>query len=178
MKATKQHAKAKAKAPAKAKTPTKAKAKRGIRLQFGVLPYRHAANGKLEVLLVTTRQSGRWIIPKGSPIKGLSPSASAAQEAFEEAGVRGSVKTRALGSFEFEKSVTETGTLVPCEVVVFPFLVARQSKSWPEQDQRICRWFDPAEAMLQVLDEGLASLIWSFHERKRKANKTTRKSGK
>ena len=60
-----------------------------MRVQYGALPYRFAADGSLEVLIVTTRRTRRWIIPKGWPIHGLTPAKSAAREAFEEAGVRG-----------------------------------------------------------------------------------------
>ena len=63
--------------------------KRAVRVQYGALPYRFTHDAELEILLLTTRQSKRWIIPKGWPIKGLRPAKSAAREAFEEAGVRG-----------------------------------------------------------------------------------------
>ena len=58
-----------------------------MRVQYGILPYRRTKPNSLEVLLITTRQSRRWIIPKGWPIKGLKPVKSAAREAYEEAGV-------------------------------------------------------------------------------------------
>jgi 8-oxo-dGTP pyrophosphatase MutT (NUDIX family) len=67
-------------------------------VQYGALPYRFTKSGAPEILLVATRQTKRWIIPKGWPIKGLKPAKSAAREAYEEAGVRGSVKTKAIGT--------------------------------------------------------------------------------
>jgi 8-oxo-dGTP pyrophosphatase MutT (NUDIX family) len=78
--------------------PKKQSAKRGVvSAQYGVLPYRFTEAAALEVLIVTTRQSKRWIVPKGWPIKGLTPSKSAAREAFEEAGVIGRVPKAAIG---------------------------------------------------------------------------------
>jgi 8-oxo-dGTP pyrophosphatase MutT (NUDIX family) len=74
------------------------KTNRAIRLQYGVLPYRFTETNSLEVLLVTTRQTRRWIVPKGWPIKGLKPPRSAAREAYEEAGIRGTVGAKAIGS--------------------------------------------------------------------------------
>jgi len=139
-------------------------AKRAVRVQFGALPYRISARGELELLLVTTRQSGRWIIPKGGPVKGLKAAASAAQEAYEEAGVRGVVKARPIGRFNFEKSLAE-GVMIPCEVAVFSLYVTKQYSSWPEQTQRICRWFEPAEALAKLTDEGLISIVGSFIDR-------------
>jgi 8-oxo-dGTP pyrophosphatase MutT (NUDIX family) len=79
----------------------------------------------LEILLLTTRRSKRWIIPKGWPIKGLRPAKSAAREAFEEAGVRGRVGAKSIGLFAYDKILDENGIQVSCEVRVFPLLVKR-----------------------------------------------------
>jgi len=136
--------------------------KRAVRLQYGALPYRFDENGELEILLVTTRQSGRWIIPKGSAIKGLTRSESAAQEAYEEAGVRGLIKARSIGVFPFEKNLYEKGITVPCEVMVYPLLVTKQCKTWPEQKQRLSRWFSAAEAMAHLQDKGLTKIVRQF----------------
>jgi len=138
-----------------------------MRVQFGALPYRLSRGQGLEILLVTTRQSGRWIIPKGGAIKGLTASETAAQEAYEEAGIRGIIKNRSVGSFRFDKNLYEKGLIIPCEVFVFPLQVKKQLKDWPEKDQRICRWFDAAEAVLQVQDDELAMILWRFLERKK-----------
>jgi hypothetical protein len=92
-------------------------------VQYGALPYRFTPHAALEILLVTTRQTRRWIIPKGWPIKGLRPAKSAAREAFEEAGVRGKISAKPLGLFTYEKSLDEAGVQAICEVRVFPLLV-------------------------------------------------------
>ena len=106
------------KAPAKPRTkPPKP------RRQFGALPYR--ANGEVEVLLVTTRETGRWVIPKGWPMVGKTPRAAAAREALEEAGVVGKAGRRRLGAYNYPK-VLKSGATVVCRVTVFPLLVSEQ----------------------------------------------------
>ena len=78
--------------------------KGAARLQYGALPYRVTKTGDIEFLLVTSRETGRWIIPKGWPIAGLEPAEAAAREAYEEAGVRGVVGIRAIGEYAYKKS--------------------------------------------------------------------------
>lgn len=134
-------------------------------MQYGALPYRFTKSDAPEILLVTTRQTKRWIIPKGWPIKGLKPAKSAAREAYEEAGIRGSVKTKAIGIFAHEKRSDEDGITIPCDVRVFPLLVKRQSKAWPESEQRVAQWLEPTVALSLVEEESLRSLIFSFMER-------------
>ncbi len=80
------------------------KINRAIRLQYSVLPYRFTETNSLEVLLVTTRQTRRWIIPKGWPIKGLKPPKSAARVAYEEAGIRGTVAAKSVGGVLLRKT--------------------------------------------------------------------------
>lgn len=143
----------------------KAKGK-AIRVQYGALPYRQLDDGSLQVLLVTSRQTKRWILPKGWPIKGLKPAKSAAREAYEEAGVRGVVGTKAFGSFTYDKVLDDDGRIVPCEIHVFPLLVERQHKTWPEQLEREVRWLEPSEA-IALLDEPAArELVSAFVDRK------------
>src|ERR1700730_12715734 len=104
------------------------------------------------------RRSG-GSFPKAGPIKGLKPAKSAAREAYEEAGIRGSVKTKAIGIFSYEKRSNEDGITIPCDVRVFPLLVKRQSKAWPESEQRIAQWLEPTVALSLVEEESLRSLI-------------------
>lgn len=138
---------------------------RSIRLQYGALPYRFTATGSLELLLVTTRQTQRWMIPKGWPIKGLKPRKSAAREAFEEAGIRGSVRAKSIGAFSYEKLLEDDNGAVICKVRVFPLRVKRQLKVWPEAHERQARWFEPAGSAAVVEDAGLRQLIASFVNR-------------
>src|SRR5208337_2061075 len=122
-----------------------------VLIQYGALPYRFTPTGSLEILLITTKRSKRWIIPKGSPIKGLKPAKSAAREAYEEAGIRGTVEEKSIGSFRFQKTL-EGSPNVMCKVRVYPLNVKQQLKAWPEALQRTPRWFDPAEALTAVKD--------------------------
>ena len=108
-------------------------------VQYGALPYRFNEAGALEVLLITTKQSKRWIIPKGRPIGGLKPAKCAAREAFEEAGVRGAVGKKPIGAFRFVKTVGDSLSLL-CRVRVYPMKVKRHMRSWPEVLHRTQRW--------------------------------------
>ena len=135
---------------------------RAMRIQYGALPYRFSASGALEILLITTRRTRRWVIPKGWPIKGLKPEKSAAREAFEEAGVRGAVGKRPIGAFTYAKMLQDDGRPVPCEVRVFALQVKRQSITWLEAAARETRWLAPADALEMIDEPGLRALIADF----------------
>jgi len=139
---------------------------RAVRFQYAALPYRFAEAVRLEILLVTTRQTHRWIIPKGWPIEGLKPPESAAREAFEEAGVRGKVGAKSIGVYRYEKTLEETDVTTPCEVRVFPLLVKRQFETWPEALQREARWFDADKAASALKEDGLRELTEEFVQKK------------
>ena len=134
-------------------------------VQYGALPYRVQADAVLEVLLITSRETRRWIIPKGWPIKGLRPGEAAAREAYEEAGVRGRVE-RPLGHYVYEKYTIGRTTSYPCEVRVYPLEVLRQLTDWPEAGERQAQWYSTAEAALLVSDEGLRELLYELESRK------------
>ncbi|MBV8439813.1 MAG: NUDIX hydrolase [Hyphomicrobiales bacterium] len=145
--------------------PNKRRIKPPLRMQYAALPYRLTLLAGLEVLLVTTRRSKRWIIPKGWPIKGLAPSRSAAREAFEEAGVRGKIGTKSVGVFTYDKLLDQHALPVNCEVKVFPLLVKRQSEVWPEMEQRLFQWFEPSEAVSLIREPQLKKLVAKFANR-------------
>ena len=128
------------------------------RVQYGALPYRMKGGSRREIMLVTSRETRRWIIPKGWPKKGKSPHSSAAREAYEEAGVRGAVAKRAVGSFSYEKRL-KSGDVVLCDVHVFPLEVRRQSKRWPEKQERKVKWLSAAKAAKKVNEPTLGDLI-------------------
>jgi 8-oxo-dGTP pyrophosphatase MutT (NUDIX family) len=131
------------------------------RKQYGALPYR-VRKGSVEVLLVTSRQTKRWIVPKGWPKK--SPHYTAKSEAFEESGVHGKVRRRPLGSFEYRKTLGH-GRKVQCRLKVFPLAVRKQVKTWPERHERKTRWFKLKEAASRCSDPGLARLLRKFRAR-------------
>lgn len=130
------------------------------RKQYAALPY--LFSGKVvEVCLITSRETGRWIIPKGWPEKGMSPTKIAALEAFEEAGLKGETAEKAVGRFRYLKRLDD-GSDVECDVKVFPMLVKYQATTWPEQHQRERLWIKPTKAAKLVDDKGLAVLLTEF----------------
>ena len=128
------------------------------RVQYAALPFRRHSNSRTEIMLVTSRGTGRWIIPKGWPMKRKAPHAAAALEALEEAGVVGQIGKRPLGSFPHEKLLKE-GELVICDVKVFALEVTRQRKTWPEKGKRSVKWFSRAEAARTVREPVLRDII-------------------
>ena len=110
------------------------------------------------VLLVTSRGTGRWIIPKGWPMDGRSVGGAALREAWEEAGVRGEVEETAFGRYSYDKKLTK-GLSAPVEVQVHLVRVEGLDKNFPERKQRQRRWFTPAEAAGLVDEAGLARLL-------------------
>ncbi|GAM03342.1 hypothetical protein MBENS4_0341 [Novosphingobium sp. MBES04] len=132
--------------------------------QIAVLPYRSespAIDAPVQILLITSRETRRWVIPKGGLMKGKSPHAAAAQEAEEEAGVLGAVCPIPLGSFRYRKR-RASGARVWADVDVFPFAVTEMLETWDEQHQRDRRWFSLTEAAEAVDEEDLRALIRSF----------------
>lgn len=134
------------------------------RSQFGALCWR-MRRARLEVLLVTSRDTGRWVIPKGWPIPGLDGAEAAAREAWEEAGVRGVSSQACLGVYGYDKVLDRKPAIpvtVPCMVAVFPLAVQTCSKGFPEQGQRRLRWFSQVKAARKVEEPELQALIAGF----------------
>jgi len=128
------------------------------RRQFAALPYRWGPDGRLQILVVTSRETRRWVIPKGWPMKGLKPFATAAREANEEAGLVGRIAKRAIGTYRYEKRL-KSGVAALCEVQVFPMEVRGQRKNFREKDQREPRWVAPEVAAGLVEEPDLQALI-------------------
>jgi 8-oxo-dGTP pyrophosphatase MutT (NUDIX family) len=134
----------------------------GDALQVAALPFALDPVGELRFLLITSRNSGRWIIPKGWPVKGLTLPESAAKEAYEEAGVRGTVEPAELGRFVVTKRSSRDRADLPRPVVVFPLLVANDDSRWPERAQRRRRWVSREEALAAVSSPDVARIIADF----------------
>lgn len=131
------------------------------RRQVGAIAYRESDAGGLRILLITSRETGRWVIPKGWPMKSKRPHQAAAQEAFEEAGVHGRIRKKASGSYRYPK-VLGNGDIVPCRVRLFPLQVREEMEVWPEATQRNRRWFTPEDAANAVNEPDLAQALRDF----------------
>jgi 8-oxo-dGTP pyrophosphatase MutT (NUDIX family) len=111
-----------------------------------------------EVLLITSRKKGRWLLPKGWPKGKTAYAQDAAREAHEEAGVIGPVQGDPIGDYTYAKSM-RGGYPVRSHVFVYPLLVCEHRLDWPERDQRSCRWAGLTEAANLVEDKGLSRLF-------------------
>lgn len=129
--------------------------------QYAALPWRRTPAGGVEVLVITSRETKRWVIPKGWPIKKLKPPASAAQEALEEAGVTGQTTRKALGVYHYDKRL-RSGRTQHLRVLVFGLEVVEERDEWPEKGQRERRWTTPAEASELVDEKELKRLLAAF----------------
>ena len=136
--------------------------------QSGIIPYR-LEHDDLQVLLITTRGTGRWVIPKGNIGKGHSARQAAELEAFEEAGIRGDVQKEPLGSYTYGKALKD-GTSRPTVVKVFAMHVRKEAKVWPEMAERRSEWMAPNEAARRVHEAGLATLLLRLVERHRESH--------
>jgi 8-oxo-dGTP pyrophosphatase MutT (NUDIX family) len=121
--------------------------------QSAALPYRIRPDGRIEVLLVTSRGKGRWILPKGKVKPGLSPSASAAKEAYEEAGVSGRIDSLSIASFAIAAKADAP------RFPIFPLLVEVEAIIWPEMFQRQRRWMDLDEAIATLNNRDVRSAL-------------------
>ncbi len=129
--------------------------------QYGVLPYRLDAQGAVEILLITSRERRRWVVPKGNPIRFLLNHESAAREAYEEAGIEGRISTVPIGAYRYDKRRRGSAT-ARAIVNLYPMQVTRQAETWPERGQRELRWFPQAEAAAAVEEPELSVIILSF----------------
>lgn len=133
--------------------------KSDVRSQFSALCFRFRGD-KPEILLITSRGSGRWIVPKGWPIDGLTPAESAAQEAWEEAGVTGKAYDRCLGLYSYNKTVGGAG--LPIVTLVYPVRVKSLACNFPEEGQRVRKWYSQKKAASLVAQPELARIIKDF----------------
>lgn len=126
-------------------------------LQVAALCLRDKA-GKRQVLLVRSLGTGRWILPKGWPMKGRTLAQAALQEAWEEAGVSGTVTEEPLGSYFYHK-INDAGIAMPTDVHVFPVHVEKLSETFPESDRRKRKWVPLRRAAELVAEPELKALL-------------------
>ncbi len=134
-----------------------AKSDRSGNIQYGALPYRYDANGETEVLLLTSRGVGRWVIPKGWPMSGRKPRIVALTEARQEAGIKGIIGCKPIGSYHYTKSMPGMETRL-CECIVFLMLVTAEAATWREQAQRTREWF-PRDKAASLVNEGALAVM-------------------
>ncbi len=126
-------------------------------LQVGALCLRKR-DGAVQVLLISSRGTGRWIIPKGWPMRGRSLAGAARQEAWEEAGIKGKVAPDPCGSYHYDKGLDQGGA-IRVEVLVYKLKTESLAERYPEAGQRRRRWFSPSEAAERVDEPGLKAIL-------------------
>jgi 8-oxo-dGTP pyrophosphatase MutT (NUDIX family) len=129
-------------------------------LQYGVIACRTREAGAVEVLLITSRDTRRWVVPRGNSVPGLSPAQSAALEAWEEAGIHGAILGGEIGAYRYEKRRRD-GSATPARVHLFLLAVTEELDRWPERKMRERRWLAPEEAAEAVDEPELKALILS-----------------
>ncbi|OUL25384.1 NUDIX hydrolase [Nostoc sp. T09] len=120
--------------------------------QSGVIPYR-IQDGKVEVLLITSRDRQNWVMPKGDIPNGMSPPDSAAKEAWEEAGVIGQVNTREIGTYKYRKQ----GKNYRVKMYLLP--VEAESEDYPEAGHRERQWLDVSKAIRRIKITSLKRIL-------------------
>ena len=132
--------------------------------QIAALPIHWDSKGNLQVLMVTSRDTGRWVMPKGWEMDGLKPWHAAEIEALEEAGAKGRISREALGIYHYDKRLQDGKTL-PCKVRVYPMIVDKLKRNWKERHERKRRWFSPGAAAKRVHEPELAQLLGGLSEK-------------
>ena len=129
--------------------------------QIAALPMRWKKDGPFQVLMVTSRETKRWIMPKGWTMDGHKPWAAAEIEALEEAGAVGYIGEEVIGTYTYRKKLAD-GSFLKCEVDVYPMVVEQLKRNWKERDQRKRRWFSAKGAAKRVSEPKLEKLLKSL----------------
>lgn len=130
------------------------------RIQVAALPWRRSEKG-VEVMLITSRDTGRWVLPKGWPEAGEMRWQAALREAGEEAGLLGTMSDQEVGRYFYGKNL-KSGLEQRCEVHVFPLKVEKVESKWPEKGQRVRKWFKPSIGASRVREPELAEILFGF----------------
>jgi hypothetical protein len=131
-------------------------------LLCAALPYRLGRHG-LEILLITSRETRGWGIPRGVPTEERHPHRTAEIEAFHAAGVKGAISRKPIGDYADTRALPD-GKTAPALVEVYPLLVANEAATWRDKDQRRRVWFPGLEAAEKLGDSGLATVIREWQE--------------
>jgi 8-oxo-dGTP pyrophosphatase MutT (NUDIX family) len=138
-----------------------------MRQQIAALPIRWDKEGRLRILLITSRETKRWVMPKGWPMDGHEPWRAAKIEALEEAGVRGYISDEAIGAYRYDK-ILEDGSRLPCLVQLYPMMVDKMLKTWKERHERKRRWFSAKGAAKAVNEPDLKDILEKLDTKPRK----------
>lgn len=130
--------------------------KKTAKQQSAVIPWRKSGKN-LEILLVTSRDTARWVLPKGSVESDLTPATSAVKEAEEEAGVSGKTDKKPIGSYSYSKTAKKGGER--CDVDVFLMKVTTVKSKWPEMNERVRKWMTFEQAAKRVNEKDLKALL-------------------
>lgn len=133
-------------------------------IQVAALCYRDTAKGR-EVLLITSRKGKRWILPKGNPINGLTNAQAAQQEAYEEAGVRGTINEQSIGKVQTTKN-HGNGFRSKIELHVYALSATSQETDFPEKGQRITEWMNISSAIERCDEDAISFLLESWGAQK------------
>jgi 8-oxo-dGTP pyrophosphatase MutT (NUDIX family) len=135
------------------------KPRASIRRQYGAIPFTVDSSGRVRVVLLTSRETQRWVIPKGWPMAKRSATEAASREVVEEAGVAGTIiNMKPVGHYRYNKRLP-TGKVITCQVAVYLLRVRRVLDVWPEQNQRLRAWFSPEIAANLVAEKGLSEIL-------------------
>lgn len=131
-------------------------------MQLAALCWNDSKDGT-RILLITSRDTGRWVLPKGWPMDDRSNADAALTEAWEEAGVTGATDGIAVGNYSYDKVLCRaTNRAQPCKVEVYPVRVTALARKYPERRQRRRKWFTPEKAARKVDEPDLQQLILAF----------------
>lgn len=134
---------------------------RPARVQVAAICYSGKGDDR-KVLMITSRETKRWILPKGWPIDGLAANAAAAQEAWEEAGVKAAtIASEPIGSYDYDKRL-DSGATVPCIAQVYAIEVDHLEDQFPEADERTRKWVTSKDAAQMVDEPGLQAILHNF----------------
>ena len=131
--------------------------------QVAALPVKRTKKGKIRILLVTSRETRRWVVPKGWPMDGKKPWRAAEIEAMEEAGAEGEIAKSRIGTFDYHKRF-DNGDRRKCRVSLFPLHVENLRRKYRERDQRTRKWFSPRAAARVVDEKDLKKLFRSLRK--------------
>lgn len=132
-----------------------------VKTQFAALCYR-VRKKKVQILMITSRRTKRWIIPKGWPMEDVSACEAAATEAWEEAGVTGKVSPDSIGFYTYLKEGEGKGPDATCATLVFPLRVKSIKRKYPERRERRRKWMSKKKAANLVWEPELAGILRNF----------------